>query len=126
MQEILRTMNEDQSAQHHLSRLLCNPKTGQRFTVDDEVFVLGKPLGDGAVGVVRKVTRVKDDQQLAVKFLPSTVKAASNTRAMWGWSIMAKAWRSASKRAITCLVSIPSLMIFRATRRRTGFSCSAR
>ena len=41
---------------------------------------------------------------------------------MLGWSIMARACRSASKRAITCLVSMPSLMIFRATLRRTG-SC---
>ena len=39
---------------------------------------------------------------------------------MFGWSIIASACRSASKRAITCLVSIPSLMIFSATRRRTG------
>ena len=39
---------------------------------------------------------------------------------MLGWSIRARAWRSASKRAITCLVSMPGLMIFRATLRRTG------
>jgi hypothetical protein len=44
---------------------------------------------------------------------------------MHGWSIIASAWRSASNRAITCLLSIPGLMIFRATRRRTGWSWSA-
>ena len=38
---------------------------------------------------------------------------------------IAKAWRSASKRAMTLRVSIPSLMTLRATRRRTGSSCSA-
>ena len=44
---------------------------------------------------------------------------------MFGWSIRASACRSASKRAITCLVSMPSLMIFSATLRRTGSCCSA-
>src|SRR4051794_14556701 len=44
---------------------------------------------------------------------------------MFGWSIIASAWRSASKRAMTWCVSRPGLMIFRATRRRTGASCSA-
>ena len=39
---------------------------------------------------------------------------------MFGWSIMARACRSASNRAITCCVSMPGLMIFRATLRRTG------
>ena len=39
---------------------------------------------------------------------------------MLGWSIIARACRSASKRAMTCLVSMPGLMIFRATLRRTG------
>jgi hypothetical protein len=44
---------------------------------------------------------------------------------MFAWSISASAWRSASKRATTCFVSIPSLMILSATFRRTGSSCSA-
>ena len=44
---------------------------------------------------------------------------------MLGWSIIASACRSASKRAITCRVSIPGLMIFSATLRRTGWVCSA-
>ncbi len=39
---------------------------------------------------------------------------------MLGWSIMARAWRSASNRATTCFVSMPGLMIFSATLRRTG------
>ena len=39
---------------------------------------------------------------------------------MFGWSIIARACRSASKRAITSRVSMPGLMIFRATLRRTG------
>ena len=45
---------------------------------------------------------------------------ASRTLAMLGWSISARACRSASNRATTCLVSIPGLMTFRATLRRTG------
>ena len=44
---------------------------------------------------------------------------------MFGWSISARACRSASKRAITCRVSMPGLMTFRATLRRTGWVCSA-
>ncbi len=44
---------------------------------------------------------------------------------MFGWFIKARAWRSDSNRATTTLVSIPHLMSFRATFRRTGFSCSA-
>ena len=44
---------------------------------------------------------------------------------MFGWSIIARACRSASKRAMTCRESIPGLMTLRATRRRTGSCCSA-
>ncbi len=44
---------------------------------------------------------------------------------MFGWSISARACRSASKRAITCRVSMPGLMILSATLRRTGCCCSA-
>ena len=47
------------------------------------------------------------------------------TRAIFGWSIIANAWRSASKRPITSRLSLPGLMIFSATFRRTGSSCSA-
>ena len=45
---------------------------------------------------------------------PASVAPASKTRAMLGWSIIASACRSASKRATTWRVSIPSLMIFSA------------
>ena len=51
---------------------------------------------------------------------PVSVAPASNTLAMFGWSIIASACRSASNRAMTSLVSMPGLMIFSATRRRTG------
>src|SRR5258706_8846836 len=56
---------------------------------------------------------------------PVSVAPASSTLAMFGWSISANAWRSASNRAMTCRVSIPSLITLSATRRRTGCSCSA-
>ena len=51
---------------------------------------------------------------------------ASNTWAMLGWSIRASAWRSDSNRARTLRESMPGLISLRATRRRTGRSCSAR
>ena len=54
-----------------------------------------------------------------------SVVPASSTLAMFGWSIMASACRSASNRATTCLVSMPSLMTLSATLRRTGSFCSA-
>jgi hypothetical protein len=44
---------------------------------------------------------------------------------MLGWSIRARAWRSDSKRASTCLLSMPGLMTFTATRRLTGSVCWA-
>ena len=44
---------------------------------------------------------------------------------MFWWSIRARAWRSASKRAMTWRLSMPGLMILSATLRRTGTSCSA-
>ena len=54
-----------------------------------------------------------------------SVVPASSTLAMFGWSIIATACRSASKRAITCRVSIPGLIIFSATVRWIGSVCSA-
>ena len=48
-----------------------------------------------------------------------SVAPASSTLAMFGWSMRARAWRSASKRAMTCRLSMPGLMILRATLRRT-------
>src|SRR5262245_56228960 len=56
---------------------------------------------------------------------PLSVVPASKTRAMFVWSIMARACRSASNRATTCFESMPGLITFRATLRRTGRSCSA-
>src|SRR5579864_938486 len=56
---------------------------------------------------------------------PVSVAPTSRTRVILGWSMIASAWRSASKRAMTCPVSMPGLMTFSATLRRTGFSCSA-
>jgi serine/threonine-protein kinase len=42
---------------------------GQRFVVNGDEYDLGGHIGDGAVGLVRKATRLKDDAQRAVKFL---------------------------------------------------------
>ena len=56
---------------------------------------------------------------------PVSVVPASSTLAMLGWSISASACRSASNRAMTWAESMPGLMIFRATLRRTGSACSA-
>jgi len=54
---------------HPLSRQYCRPQTGQRFTVDNEEYELAGGLGDGAVGIVRKARRLRDDAIRAVKFL---------------------------------------------------------
>ena len=51
---------------------------------------------------------------------PESVAPASNTLAMFGWSMIARACRSASNRASTWRLSIPGLMTFSATLRRTG------
>src|SRR5262245_5352237 len=56
---------------------------------------------------------------------PPAVVPASRTRAMLGWSISARACRSASKRAMTCFESIPALMSLTATSRLTGSVCWA-
>ena len=45
---------------------------------------------------------------------------ASKTLAMLGWSIRARAWRSAPNRARTWRLSMPALMSLSATVRRTG------
>jgi len=42
---------------------------GQRFVVRGEQYELGGHVGDGAVGLVRKATRLKDKALQAVKFL---------------------------------------------------------
>jgi serine/threonine protein kinase len=54
---------------HELSREWCRPMAGQRFEFQGDQYVLGGPLGDGAVGLVRKSTRVRDNARRAIKFL---------------------------------------------------------
>src|SRR5436305_1836500 len=56
---------------------------------------------------------------------PEAVSPVSRTCAIFGWLIRARACCSASKRAMTCLLSMPGLRIFTATLRRTGSFCSA-
>jgi hypothetical protein len=53
------------------------------------------------------------------------VAPPSNTLAMFGWSIIASACRSASNRPTTCAVSMPAFSTLSATVRRTGASCAA-
>ncbi len=54
---------------HELNRDYCRPKAGAQFDVDGVIYELGGELGDGAVGIVRKATRIKDKLNFAVKFL---------------------------------------------------------
>src|SRR5579859_2417548 len=56
---------------------------------------------------------------------PLSAAPASSTLAIFGWSMSANACLSASNRATTCFVSIPSLTTLTATFRRTGSVCSA-
>ena len=57
---------------------------------------------------------------------PLGARPASMTRATLGWSIIASAWRSASKRVMMRRDSMPALRIFSATVRLTGSDCEAR
>lgn len=54
---------------HYLDRAFCHPKNGQYFRVNKTDYVLEGSLGDGAVGLVRKASRLKDSEPVAVKFL---------------------------------------------------------
>jgi len=54
---------------HELSREFCRPRVGVRFNVNGVEYELGGDLGDGAVGIVRKAIRKKDNKNFAVKFL---------------------------------------------------------
>jgi eukaryotic-like serine/threonine-protein kinase len=54
---------------NELSREYCKPRAGFRFTVNAVEYELGGELGDGAIGIVRKVSRLKDGHQYAIKFL---------------------------------------------------------
>ena len=82
-----------------------------------------QPLGDRELLAVAVVGDRDAADQLHDEVGPARfgVVPPSKTWAMLGWSIIARAWRSASKRAMTCFVSIPGLMIFSATLRRTGW-----
>lgn len=54
---------------HELSRENCRLKAGQIFKIEKEEYLLGGEIGDGAIGIVRKATRTKDNAARAVKFL---------------------------------------------------------
>jgi eukaryotic-like serine/threonine-protein kinase len=54
---------------HKLSRENCHPKNNQKFVVKGIEYSLGGEIGDGAVGLVRRATRVDNNAQCAVKFL---------------------------------------------------------
>ena len=54
---------------HELSREFCHPRTGSIFEVNGDEYELGGDLGDGAVGVVRKAIRIRDNKNFAIKFL---------------------------------------------------------
>jgi hypothetical protein len=45
---------------HDLSRDNCRPEAGQRLSIQGKDYVVGGKIGDGAVGLVRKVTCSKD------------------------------------------------------------------
>ncbi len=54
---------------HPLARENCKPTAGTEFVAKNIRYKLGGKLGDGAVGVVRKATRIDNGQSVAVKFL---------------------------------------------------------
>jgi serine/threonine protein kinase len=54
---------------HALSREYCRPRARQVFVVDGDEYYIGGELGDGAVGLVRKATRLTDNAPRAIKFL---------------------------------------------------------
>jgi serine/threonine-protein kinase len=54
---------------HWLSRNRCKPESGQKFTIGNAGYVLHRKLGDGAAAIVRKVQRLSDAGELAIKFL---------------------------------------------------------
>jgi eukaryotic-like serine/threonine-protein kinase len=54
---------------HKLCRELCKPQAGQKFSVGTESYELAGKIGDGAAGLVRKATRIRDKTMRAIKFL---------------------------------------------------------
>jgi len=54
---------------NELDRELCRPRAGMKFNVNGEEYSIEGELGTGAVGIVRKATKIKTDSKFAVKFL---------------------------------------------------------
>lgn len=54
---------------HKLSRDFCHPKKGQRFFIDEEEYILGEEIGNGAMGIVSEATRRNNNVIRAIKFL---------------------------------------------------------
>lgn len=54
---------------HLFSRETFNVQAGQRFKIGRYEYTLGGIVGDGAIGVVRKATRIDNNALRAVKFL---------------------------------------------------------
>lgn len=54
---------------HRLSREFCNPGAGDALTVNGKEYTINGKIGDGAAGLVRKATRLSDNQTLAIKLL---------------------------------------------------------
>jgi hypothetical protein len=98
-------------------------------------YKLLEQIGGGGMGVVYMAEQFRPvRRRVALKIIKpgmdsgqviARFEAERQALTMMDHPNIAKACRSASKRAITCFVSIPGLMIFRATRRRTGSVCSA-
>ena len=77
---------------HELSREYCRPRAKQIFTVHGEEYYLGGELGDGAVGIVRRATRLKDNATRAVKFLAPDPNILMNQfSTMWQIGLSEKA-----------------------------------
>jgi serine/threonine protein kinase len=54
---------------HPLSRNLCKPVAGQKFSVKGVDYILRGKLGNGAAALVRRAERIHDGAKLAIKFL---------------------------------------------------------
>ena len=121
-----------------LSSYMRHQHVGRLDVAVDDAFLMGvldgladrheqlQPLPRRQLVVVAELGDGHALDQLHDEVGPAAVGGAGvEDLAMFGWSIMARACRSASKRAITWPLSMPGLMIFRATLRRTGSSCSA-
>ena len=64
---------------HWLARTGCHPKVGQTFCVNGEEFSVEGAIGDGAVGIVRKARRKRDQKPFALKFLAPDPKYIDET-----------------------------------------------